>query len=170
MPTDLEFPPTEEAVFQLSDDVVTEHSSDGETMHLDPPMTHSLVSGGKSNAVAFPLAISAYRAEWIPIPSKQDDYRDDLLLPSCCPSNMTWAGDQRNGIQFNIPDAASRTDHVERAMLEPFHLSGPVPLPRELSSALSCLKSTPDVPVLLFRKEQLRRLRQLRADCSPRTA
>ena len=163
----LKIPLADEAAFPVLEDVDTEPFSDWPTLPLDPPMPHSLASGVESGAFAFPRSIADFHAEWIPPPSQPDDYNDDIFRSSFCPSSMTWAGERRRkGAQFNIPDAVSHTDHVERAMSEPFHLSGLVPLPRGLSSAMDCIRSAPDVPVLVFWKELLRRMRRLRADCS----
>ena len=74
---------------------------------------------------------------------KPDSFNDDLRLSTFTSSNMTWAGQQKKGIQFNIPDASPYLDHVDRAMREPFHLSDEIPLPGEVMDSLQFIQSTP---------------------------
>ena len=48
-------------------------------------------------------------------------FNDDVRL-----STFIGAGQQRKGIQYNITDARSMVDHVERATQETFHLAGDI--------------------------------------------
>ena len=46
---------------------------------------------------------------------KPDSYLGDINLQHYVANNRTWAGEQRKGVRYNITDAISRTDHVEKA-------------------------------------------------------
>ena len=81
-----------------------------------------------------------------------------------------WAIEQRRGVTFNITDAASHTDHVEKATREPFRLSEPAPLPPEVKAAADYHSRTPDSEVLSSWKSQIRRLKDLVTACDPMQA
>ena len=100
-------------------------------------------------------------------PSITDDspkpvsYSDDITLSHYVASNRTWAGEQRKGAHYNITCAISRTDHVERAMLEPFHLAGEIPIPPDVTRAIDFISPTPDRSIRKFWNIQLSRLKSL---------
>ena len=145
----------EEEVAPAIGEVDTDSSSGESTLPVGPPLTHSLASGAKSGEFPFPPLIAEFRAEWMPPPFKPGDYNADLATPSFFPINMTWGGEQRKGIQFNIPDAVAHMDHAAREMLDRPHLPGKAPLPRELSPALEFLRSTLRRPSYCFGREGL---------------
>ena len=64
-------------------------------------------------------------------------------------------------IAFNINDATSRNDHVEKDMREPPRLSGPVPLPPEVISAADYLRRAPRSDILANWESLIRRLTDL---------
>ena len=103
-------------------------------------------------------------------PGKPSSYEEDLRMPHFIKSNTCWAGGQRKGIQFSIPGAASKSDFVYRAMAEPFHLAGEIPLPGEAKASISFIKNTHAGEILEFLKAQLRRLRKLAAAAAPAQA
>ena len=65
--------------------------------------------------------------------SKPASYSDDIGLPHYVASNRTWAGEQRKGARYNISDATSRTDRVERDVVDPFRLAGEIPIPPDVA-------------------------------------
>ena len=73
-------------------------------------------------------------------------------------------------IQYNIPGAISRTDHVDRAMKERFRLSDDAPLPPGVKTATEFLLTTPDKEILPFWEAQLQRLKELVGNCAPTQA
>ena len=52
-------------------------------------------------------------------PPKPASYSDDINIPHYVASNRIWAGEQRKGVRYNLPDAKSRTDQVERPYKSP---------------------------------------------------
>lgn len=105
-----------------------------------------------------PPDIKAFEPSITDDPSKPESYSDDINLQHYVASNRTWAGEQRNGFHYNITDATSRTDHVEKAILEPFHLAGEIPIPPEVTRAMDFISSTPDRSTRQFWRMQLSRL------------
>ena len=91
-------------------------------------------------------------------------------MPYFIKSNDYWAGEQRKGIQFSIPDSASKSDFVFRAMAEPFHLEGEIPLPAEVKASLDFITNTDPDRTLKFWKAQLRRIRNLARAAAPTQA
>ena len=103
-------------------------------------------------------------------PGQPSSYENDLRATQFVKSNTSWAGEQRKGVRFSIPGAASKDDFVYRAMAEPFHQADEIPLPEEVRASLSFLKNTPTGEILSFRMAQLRRLRTLAAAAAPTQA
>ena len=94
-------------------------------------------------------------------PPKPASYSDDITLPHYVASNRICAGEQRKGAHYNLPDATSRTDHVERAVQEPFYLADEIPLPPDVTRAMDFIPSTPDKAIRTLWRSQLSRLRSL---------
>ena len=117
-----------------------------------------------------PPPIADFRRDWVTGPENPDSPNGDLFMPHFESSSRIWAGEQRRKLTFNITDATSHTDHVEKAMREPFHLSDPVPLPPEVKAATAYLSRTPDSEVLSSWKSQIRRLKDLVTACEPMQA
>ena len=76
-------------------------------------------------------------------------------------------GGQREGIPFNIPTAASHADHVEQALLQPFRLGDPIPLPDWASASIEFIRDTPGVSTLHHWSSQLKAVRELVRDSRP---
>ena len=91
-----------------------------------------------------PIVIADFYPNMVGCPDKPSAYEDDLRMSYFIKSNTFWAGEQRRGIQFSIPSAASKSDFVYRAMAEPFRLAGEIPLPAEVRDSLSFFKNTPN--------------------------
>ena len=83
------------------------------------------------------------------------------------PSKTVWAGEQRRGPHFNIVGASSHTDHVHRAMAEPFHLADDIPLPADVMEAVTFLNGTADSAIRTRWADQLDRLARLDEACDP---
>ena len=94
-------------------------------------------------------------------PSRPASFNDDLVL------GHFRAGEQRDGSQFNIPNASSRADHVLQAAKEPFHLSDPIPIPGEIISSVDFLSSYPGEQIRGIWDEQFPRLAELISAASP---
>ena len=90
-----------------------------------------------------PPTIDSYQGISHPAPTRPDSFSDDLALTSFAKWGKTWARQQRRGIQHNIPDAAPKVDHVDRASREPFRLSGRIPIPGEIEESIQFTKSAP---------------------------
>ena len=100
-------------------------------------------------------------------PTRQASFNDDLVLGHFRSSPMTWADEQRKGIQFNTPHASSHADHVFQVVKEPFRLSGPIPLPGEIISSLEFLSSYSDEKIRGIWAEQFSRLSGLISAAAP---
>ena len=93
--------------------------------------------------------------------AQPSSYNVDLELSNFTPINKTWVGGQRNGIHFNITDAAPHTDFVDKATRGTFHLSDPAPLPPEILDSVSFLLPHSGDEIRRIRRAQLRRLKAL---------
>ena len=91
-----------------------------------------------------PQKIEQLCPEWIPELVKLGSYNDDLRLSYIEADKKKWAGEQRNGIAYNIPGATSHADHAYKAMDQPFHLAARTPLPQELIDSVDSLRSNSD--------------------------
>ena len=117
-----------------------------------------------------PEKIAPFNPDRVGNPDMPSSYEDDLRTTYFAKSNACWAGEQRKGIQFSIPDATSKTDFVFRAMAEPFHLADEIPLPSEVKASLDFIKNTAPDKIRRFWKAQLRRLRLLTRAAAPAQA
>ena len=114
-----------------------------------------------------PPTIDSYQGISHPTPTRPDSFNNDLVMTSFVKGAKTWAGQQRRGIQYNIPDATSKLDHVDRASREPFHLSDRIPIPDEIEESILFVNSTPTDEVLQYWDDQLARLEVLISASAP---
>ena len=90
--------------------------------------------------------------------SKPESYSDNINIQHYLASNRICAGEQRKGVHFNITDAIARTDHVEKAISEPFHLADEIPVPPDATRAVDFIPSTPDRSIRKLWRRQSPRL------------
>ena len=148
--------------FSSTEPAVTQSGASATVVEsMDETMTHYLVSDDSDVTVLFPSRVLSFDEDRIPAITRPESYNDDLYMSSFTRCRTVWAGEQKKGIPHNIPSAVSHADHVGQALLQPFHLAAPVPLPAELSASLRFIRETPDVSILHFWKEQLRAVREL---------
>ena len=93
-------------------------------------LAQNLVSSVDFEGFKLPVRIEQLHSDRIPELTSPVSYNDDLHLSCFAPDRTKWAGEQRKGIAYNIPDATSHADHVYKAMKQPFHLSTPTPFHR----------------------------------------
>ena len=70
-------------------------------------------------------------------------------------------GAREKGARDPFPQAASREDHLNRALSEPFRMAVEVPLPGDVSAAIEFLKRTQDGPLKEFWDPQILALKEL---------
>ena len=88
-------------------------------------------------------------------------------MSSFAKSRTVWAGGKRKGIPFNIATAVPYADRVEKALLQPFHLANPIPLPDEVSASLRFIRDTPDLSILRHWPSQLGAVEKLAKASQP---
>ena len=117
-----------------------------------PVATKTLVSG--TIVTHFHPSIAMFNADWLPTPDKPDSYEDNWVLSSFRPIKSVWL-ENNERVHFNIPDATAHADQIHRAMLEPFHLSGAIPLPAEITESRKSLSANSYASISDFRGNQL---------------
>ena len=114
-----------------------------------------------------PPAILPFQGIHKPDSVRPESFNDDLSLSAFRKGDKIWAGQQRKGIQYSIPDASSKLDHIERASREPFHLSGRIPLPGELRESIQFIRPVSLETVVHFGDAQLGRIEALISESAP---
>ena len=114
-----------------------------------------------------PPAVSPFQGIQKPDPIRPESFNDDLSLSIFRKGTKVWAGQQRKGIQYSIPDASSKLDHVNRASRETFHLSDRIPLPDELCESIQFIRSVSLETAVQFWDAQLGRIEALISESMP---
>ena len=106
------------------------------------------------NATALP-----FRPDLTPPLARPTTFNDDLSLGPFRPRKHVWSGEQRRGIAMHVADAISIPGHVMKGLGLEFFLAKDIPLPEEISEAISFMLSTLLSPQADFWTDQLARVR-----------
>lgn len=89
---------------------------------------------------------------------------DDVKLDAFSPPDMTYAGNQIRGIRGEFDSCASTQVHARRALIDPFPLAAPNPLPEHIRKASVLTRGCQPGELVMFRQPQLSRPEQIVGD------
>ena len=112
-------------------------------------------------------AILAFSAKHLVKPEQKSCYNDDVNIPHYVSAARLYASQQRKGLQEEHLDSLSMVEHLEAALISPFFLSLPTPIPPTLQAAIDFIASGPTASALSFWNDQLSRIEQLANDSLP---
>ena len=121
------------------------------------------VTPSSADSVLFMInaTVRPFRPDIVPPLVRPATFNDDLTLGSFRPSKHVWSGEQRRGVAMHVTDASSIQDHVMKGLDLEFFLAKDIPLPEEISDAMSFMLSTPLSLQVDFWADQLKRVRLL---------
>ena len=126
-------------------------------------MTIAEVAPASAASVQFMISatVRPFRPDLLPPLVRPQSFNDDLNLGSFRPSRHVWSGEQRRGIATHVTDAVAIADHVMKSLDMDFFLAKDIPLPEEISAAMTFMLSTPLSLQADFWKDQLARVKQV---------